>query len=254
MLWVQRMTFFLGRMIFWMLLLPVLVGLVLTLSYEHYTAALVFLVLTVIILYIGLVRIRIPANSLVLRDGKVVFFIPEKTVRDRFDFASRGQTIVQLPVFNLLDRPYKLEFYFPDPKGGLNCCRLSLTLGYIMDETGWQRAYDHFVVLQDRMSLEVKRQLFRSAAQLALPRPPQGEEGMEGYLKPIVAELNGALQNMGLKIKDASCTFTAGSTLVRFVAGEQEIVEKAVVPVGAARDETPPAQETPGISKREAEH
>lgn len=57
-----------------------------------------FLVLSVFILYKGLIRIKIPKNSAVLHDDKVVFFIPEKTERDRFDFASRGQTIIQFPV------------------------------------------------------------------------------------------------------------------------------------------------------------
>ena len=147
MLWVQRTTWVLGRLIFWMLLLPVLLGLVLTLSYEHYTAALIFLVLAVIVLYFGLVRIRIPGNSLVLREGKAVFYIPERTVRDRFDFASRGQTIVQLPHFGLLDRPYRLEVFAPDNHGGLTSLRLTLSLGYIMDLTGWQRVYDHYAVL-----------------------------------------------------------------------------------------------------------
>jgi hypothetical protein len=240
MLWVQRTTRVLGRMIFWMLLLPMLTGLVFTLSYEHYTAALVFLVLSVIVLYVGLVRIRIPANSVVVRDGKVIFYIPEKTVRDRFDFASRGQTIVQLPHFGLLDRPYKLEMFSPDTGGGLNCWRLSFSLGYIMELSGWQRAYDHYVAFQDRMSLAASTQLFKSAGELAWPAPPQGEEEVEEYLKPIVAELNRGLENLGLKIEDASCTFSTAPTLVRFVAAEQEIVEKAAVPGGGSREEAGP--------------
>ena len=194
------------------------------------------MVLCVLVLYKGLIRLKIPANSLVVRDGKVVFFIPEKTVRDRFDFASRGQTIVQLPHYGLLDRPYKLEIFSPDNKGGLNSCRLSLNLGYIMELTGWQRAYDNFVLYQDKLSLEVKRQLFKSSAHLAWPLPLHGEEDMEEYLKPIVAELNLGLENLGLKIEEATCTFTAGPTLVRFVAAEQEIVEKAVVSGGASRE------------------
>jgi hypothetical protein len=231
---IQKLIWFLGRMIFYMLLVPLLIGLVYALSHDQWTAALVFLVLFVLVLYKGLIRLTIPANSVVVRDGKVVFYIPEKTIRDRFDFASRGQTIVQLPHFALLDRPYKLEIFSPDTRGGLNSCRLSLTLGYIMDQTGWQRAYDHYVVLQDRMSLAVRRELFKSSARLAWPSPPHGEEGMEEYLKPIVAELNSGLENLGLKIEGATCTFTAGPTLVRFVAAEQEIIEKAAVAGGAS--------------------
>jgi hypothetical protein len=230
------MIWLLKRMIFYMLLLPLLVGVAYTLSHQQWTPALIFMVLCVIVLYKGLIRLKIPANSLVVRDGKVVFFIPEKTVRDRFDFVSRGQTIVELPHFNLLDRPYKLEIFSPDNKGGVNSCRLSLNLGYIMDLTGWQRAYDNFVLYQDNLSLEVKRQLFRSSARLVWPSPLQGEEDMEEYLKPIVAELNLGLENLGLKIEAATCRCTAGPTFVRFVADEQETVEKAVAPGGASQE------------------
>jgi len=238
---IQRMIQVLGRLIFYMLLLPLLGGLVYTLSHGQLVAALVFLVLCVIVLYFGLIRMRIPAHSLVVRDGKVVFFIPEKTVRDRFDFASRGQTIVQLPHYGLLDRPYRLEIFSPDGAEGLRSCRLSLTLGYIMDLTGWQRAYDHYVTLQDRMSLAVRTQLFRSATHLEAPVPVPGEENRKELLQPIVDELNRGLENLGLRIKDAACAFTAGPALVRFVAGEQEIVEKAAAAGGAPREGAGPA-------------
>lgn len=235
-MWLQRMIWILGRMIFYMLLLPLLIGIVYTLSHDQWLAALIFMVLCVLVLYKGLIRLKIEANSLVVRDGKVVFFIPEKTVRDRFDFASRGQTIVQLPHFGLLDRPYKMEIFSPDNKGGLNSCRLSLNLGYVMELTAWQRAYDNFVRYQDKLSLVVKRQLFKSSAHMVWPLPWQGEEEMDEYLKPIVAELNLGLENLGLKIEEATCKFTAGPTLVRFVAAEQEIVEKAVLPGGASQE------------------
>ena len=114
---VELMIRFLGRIIFYLLLIPILIGLVYTLAHDQWRAALIFMVLGVLVLYKGLVRINIPANSLVVRDGKVVFLIPEKSVRDRFDFASRGQTIVPLPHYGLLDRPHKLEIFSPDNKG-----------------------------------------------------------------------------------------------------------------------------------------
>ena len=224
-----------------MLLVPLLLGIVYTLSHDQWTAALVFLVLFVLVLYKGLIRLTIPAHSVVVRDGKVVFFIPEKSVRDRFDFASRGQTIVQLPHYGLLDRPYKLEIFSPDTQGGVNSCRLSLTLGYIMELTGWQRVYDNFALYQDRLSLAVKSQLFKSSARLSWPSPlpVEGESGE--YLKPIVAELNRGLEDFGLNIEEATCTFTAGSTLVRFVAAEEEIVEKAVVSGSTSQEGAGPA-------------
>ena len=235
-MWIQRIIWILGRLIFYMLLIPLLIGLVYTLSHDQWTAALIFMVLFVLVLYKGLVRLKVPANSVVVRNGKVVFFVPEKSVRDRFDFTSRGQTIVQLPHYGLLDRPYKLEIFSPDTKGGLYSCRLSLNLRYIMELAGWQRAYDNFVLYQDKLSLVVKRQLFKSSAHLVWPLPSQGEEDREEYLKPIVAELNRGLEDLGLKIEAAACTFTAGPTLVRFVAAEQEIMEKAVVSGGASSE------------------
>ena len=228
-MWVQRMIWLLGRMIFYMLVVPLLVGIVYTLSHEQWVVALILMVLCVIVIYMGLIRVRIPANSLVVRNGTVVFHIPEKTVRNRFDFVSRGQTIIQLPRYGLLDRPYKLEIFSPDGTGGLLSCRLSLTLVYIMEMTGWQRAYDNYVQHQEGLSLEIRRKLFKSSARLAWPSPPHGDDEMEEYLKPIVAELNHGLENLGMKIEEATCTFTAGRNLVRFVAAEQEIVEKTEI-------------------------
>jgi hypothetical protein len=227
-MWVQRLIWFLGRTIFYMLLLPLLIGMIYTLSHGQLLAALIFIVLFVIVLYIGLIRVRIPANSFVVRNGKVVFFIPEKTVRDRFDFVSRGQTIVQLPSYALLDRPYRMEIFSSDNRGAVKSCRLSLNLGYIMELTGWQRAYDNFVRYQDQLPLAVKRQLFNSSAQMVWMSSLEGEEDMNEYLKPIVAELNRGLENLGLKIEKVTCTFSTGPTLARIVADEQEMVEKPV--------------------------
>jgi hypothetical protein len=236
-MWIQRLIWLLGRMIFWMLLIPLLIGIIYTLTHDQLRIALVLLVLCVLVLYKGLIRITIQANSLAIRDGKVVYFLPEKTVRDRFDFASRGQTIIQLPHYNLLDRPYKMEIFSPDYKEGLRSCRLSLNLEYVMELPALQRAYDNYVRYQDQLILEVKKQLFRSAAQIVWPLfPLPGEEDLAEYLKPIVAELNFGLENLGLKIKEATCKFTAGPTLVRLVAAEQEIVEKAALSDGASQE------------------
>ncbi|NJD91580.1 MAG: hypothetical protein FIA91_08715 [Geobacter sp.] len=225
---VQKMIAILGRLIFYMLLIPLLVGVIYTLSNDQWLAALILMILSALVLYKGLIRLKIPANSLVVRDGKVVFFIPEKTVRDRFDFASRGQTIIQMPHFGLLDRPYKLEIIVPDSTGGLGSCQLSLNLGYSLELPALQRAYDNFVLYQDQLSLVVKRQLFKSSADMPLPAPLPNNEDAAEYLKPLVAELDLGLENLGLKIETAACKFTSGQRLVRFVAVEQEIVEKSV--------------------------
>ena len=226
-MWIQRMIRLLGRLIFYMLLLPLLAALVYTLSHEQGLAAVIIMVLCVLVLYKGLIRLHILENSVAVRDGKVALFFPEKTVRNRFDFASRGQTVIQLPHFGLLDRRFKLEIFSPDTKGALNSCRLSVDLDYIMELPACQRAYDKFVLYQDTLPLEVRRQLLQSAAHLGWPFPLLGEGDREEYLKPVVAELNRGLEDFGLKIEEATCTFTAGPTLVRFVAAEQEMVENS---------------------------
>lgn len=226
---IQRIIWVVGRILFYALLLLLLVVVIYTLSHDQWLAGLIFGVMFILALYKGLICIKIPAYSLVVRDGKVVFLIPEATVRNRFDFVSRGQTIVELPHYGLLDRPYKLEIFSPDNEGGLYSCRLSLDLDYLMEPTAWQRAYDSFVLHQERLSLEVRRLLLKSSArQVCRPAPLQGEEAMQEYLKPLVAELNLGLESVGLIIEKANCSFTAGSTLVRFVAAEQEILEKGV--------------------------
>ena len=228
-MWIQRMIWVLGRILFYTLLILLLVVVIYTLSHDQLLGGLISGVIFILVLYKGLICLKIPANSLVVRDGKVVFFIPEQTVRNRFDFVSRGQTIVELPHYGLLDRPYTLEIFSPDNEGGLYSCRLSLHLNYLLEPAAWQRAYDSFVVHQDRLSLEVKRLLLRSSAQLVCHSVPlQGEEAMQEYLKPLVEEFNLGLESVGLKIVEANCSFTAGSTLVRFVAAEQEILEKAI--------------------------
>jgi hypothetical protein len=175
----------------------------------------------------GVVCISIPANSLVLREGKVVFLIPEKVIRNRFDFVSRGQTIYTLPLYSLLDHPYKLEIFSPDNEEGLYACRLSLHLGYDTELTALQRAYDSILLHQEWLKFEVTRLLLKSMAHLVCPQVSlQNEEAMQEYLKPLVAELNHGLESVGLKIVEASCSFTAGPTLVRFVASEQTIFER----------------------------
>ena len=226
---IQRLVWLLGRIMFYTLLLLLLVAVIYAFSHDKFLAGLVFGVIFILVLYKGLICITIPAYSVVVSEGKVAFFIPEKTVRNRFDFVSRGQTVVELPQYGLLDRSYKLEIFFPDGDGGMYACRLSLDLDYLMEPAAWQRAYDSFVLHQDRLSLEVRRLLLKSSAGLVCrPAPLQGEEATQEYLKLLVAELNLGLESVGLKIDEAKCSFTAGSMLARVVAAEQELLEKAV--------------------------
>jgi hypothetical protein len=215
-----------------MLLLTSLILLIYTLANQMLTAATIFLVVSTMILYFGLIRIRIPANSVAVRDGKVVYCIPEKSVRNRLDFYTRGQTIVELPHFNLLDRPYKLEIVSPDTEGGVTACRLTITLGYIMDMEGLQRAYDKYIRHPEKLSLVVKKELLRSASRMALPCRVPGEAEREEYLKPVIVELDRALEPLGMKIKEATCTFTVGPTVVHLVTTEQEMMEQEAAPGG----------------------
>jgi len=226
---IQRIIWLVGRVLFYALLFLLLVAVIYTLSHDQLLVGLIFGVMYILALHSGRIRLRIPAYYVVGRDGRVVFFIPERTVRNRFDFVSRGQTIVELPHFGLLDRPYKVEIFSPDREGGLVSCRLSLDLDYRMEPAAWQRAYDSFVRHQERLPMEVRRLLLKSSAGLACrPVPLQDEEAMQEYLKPLVAELDLGLESVGLKIDEARCTFSAGPALARFVAAEQELVEKVV--------------------------
>lgn len=226
---IQRMIWLVGRVLIYALLILLLAVVIYTLSNDQFLAGLISGILFILALYKGLICLKIPADSVVVSAGKVVFFIPETTVRNRFDFVSRGQTIVELPHYGLLDRPYKVEIFSPDSDGSLHACRLSLHLDYLKEPLAWQRAYDSFVLHQARLPLEVKRLLLKSSAHLVCrPVSLQGEEAIQEYLKPIVAELNLGLENVGLKIEEATCSFSTGSTLVRFVAAEQEILEKGI--------------------------
>jgi len=226
---IQKITRILGRLIFYTLLLILMGVVIYTLATEKWLASLISGILFLLLLYKGLIRQKIPGSSILVHDGKVVSFIPEKTVCNRFDLVTNGQTIVELPRYGLLDRPYKLELFAPDKADGLYSCRLSMQLEYDLEPAALQRTFDCFLLYQEKMQWEVKRVLMKSSASLVCRRVPlEGEESMQEYLKPIVAELNSGLESVGLKIEEASCIFTAGSSLVRFVAAEQEVLEKAV--------------------------
>jgi hypothetical protein len=226
---IQQIVRVLGRILFYSLLFLLLILVIFTLSHDQWLAGLITLTMFILVLYRGLIRLKIRAYSVVVRNDKVVFFIPETTVRNRFDFASRGQTIVELPHYGLLDRPYTLEIFSPDSEGGVCSCRLSLRLDYLMEPAAWQRAYDSYVKHQERLSLEVRRLLLACSGTLVCrPISEQGEEAMQEHLKPMVAEFNRGLESVGLKVEEAHGSYTAGSTLVRFIAAEQEKLEKKV--------------------------
>ena len=226
---IQRFIWLIERVAVYTILFLLLAVVIYTLAHDLWIGALVFGILFIAALYKGLICIKIPAFSVVVHNGTVVFFMTEKSVRNRFDFVSRGQTIVELPYYGVLDRAYKLEIFSPAGDGTLSCCRLSLHVDYLLEESAWQKAYDSFVKHQERLSLEVRRILAKSSEQLVcLPVPLEGEEAVKEYLQPIIAELDLGLESIGMKIEEATCTFSSGPTLVRFVSGEQEVMEKLI--------------------------
>jgi len=52
------------------------------------------------------------------------------------------------------------------------------------------------------------------------------EGAMREYLTPIVAQLNRALESVGLEVVDVQCSFTEGPTHARLLGADQQEVEK----------------------------
>ena len=225
----QRFIRLLWRILFYVVLFLLLFAVIFSLAQEHWRTSLVAMVILILTIYKGLICLKVTANSVVVRDGKVVFYVPETVIRNRFDFVTRGQSIVELPEYQLLDRPFKVEIFSPGSEGTVNSCRLSLRFSYLMQPAAWQRAYDCFVEYQDRLPMAVRKLLLKSCDRMVL-RPPAmiGEDAMRKYLTPIASALNFELESFGLEVVDVTCSFTAGSSLVRLVAAEQEIVNKGV--------------------------
>jgi len=223
----HRAVRFVNRFTIYVVLFVLLVIVIFARVYEQWLISMIVMVVFFLALYKGLVRLTILTNSVVVRGGKVVFFVPETIVRNRFDFVSRGQSIVELPEYQLLDRPFKMEIFFPGREGTVWCCRLSLRLAYPMQTAAWQHAYDSFVEHGERLPLEVKKLLQKSCADMELRPVAITDEGaMREYLTPIVAQLNRALESVGLEVVDVQCSFTEGPTHARLLGADQQEVEK----------------------------
>ena len=226
---IQQLVQLMGRILFYVFLLLLLILVISALVRELWLTSVFTLGMLIFLIYKGLIRLKIPEKSVVVRDGTVVFFIPETTVRNRFDFISRGQSIVQLPDYGLLDRPFKLEIFFPGSEGRVCTCRLSLRFGYLMQPAAWQRAYDKFVEHQDGLPAAVRIQLMKSCERIVLrPVVIAGDDAMREYLRPVVSALNLELESFGLEVVEVKCSCSEGSSLARFVAAEQEFLEKGL--------------------------
>ena len=226
---IQRFIWLLGRIAFYSIFVLLSFVVIFSLAHEQWLISLAAMAILVIAIYKGLICLKVPANSVVVRDGTVVFYVPRTITRNRFDFVTRGQSIVELPEYQVLDRPFKVEIFFPGSEGTVHSCRLSLRLFYLMQPAAWQKAYDCFVEYHERMPMAVRKLLVKSGDGLVL-RPPAetGEDALRRFLAPIVSALNLELESIGLEVVDVRCSFTAGSSLARLVASEQEILDKGV--------------------------
>jgi len=223
----QRFVWFVDRFVIYLVLILLSAVIIIGLTYEVWLLSLIGGILFLFALYKGLIRLKILRNSVVVRHGRVFFFVPETTVRDRIDFITRGQSIVNLPEYQLLDRPFKVELFFPGHEGRVCSCRLSLRFAYLMQPIAWQRAYDSFVTHGERLPQEVKRLLLQSCDLLELRSAAStSEDGLREYLTPVLSILNKGLEGVGLEVADIQCSFTEGSTLARYLAGEQQEFEQ----------------------------
>jgi hypothetical protein len=226
---IQRFIWLLHRFTFYSTLILLLLVVIFTLAYQYWWISLVALVILTLTIYKGLIRLKVSANSVVVRDGTVVFYVPRTIIRNRFDFVMRSQSIVELPEYQLLDRPYKMELFFSGSEGTVHSCRLSLRFFYLMQPAAWQRAYDGFIKYHERLPMAVRKLLLKSCDRMVL-RPPTttGEDDMRRFLTPVVSALNLELESLGLEVVEVQCSFTAGPSLTRLVASEQEILDKDV--------------------------
>lgn len=223
----QRFVWFVDRFMIYVVLFVLSIAILFALTYEMWLLSLIAGVMFLFALYKGLIRVKVFRNSVVVRQGQVFFFVPETTVRDRFEFVSRGQSIVQLPEYQLLDRPFKVELFFSGREGSVCSCRLSLRFAYRMQPVAWQRAYDSFVAHGERLPQEVKRLLLRSCDLLDLQNSAiPGEDTIREYLSPLVSHLNLGLAEVGMEVVDVQCSFVEGLTLARYLAGDQQDCEK----------------------------
>ncbi|RNC65454.1 MAG: hypothetical protein ED859_17500 [Desulfuromonadales bacterium] len=223
----HRVVWFVNRFTIHVVLFVLFVVVALALALQQWWLSIVVMVIFALVLYKGLIRLKILPNSVVVRDGKVVFFVPEKTVRNRFDFVSRGQSIVELPEYQLLDRPFNVEIFYPGREGTVCSCRLALLLAYPMLPAAWQRAYESFMAHGDDLPLEVKKVLLKGCAQIELqPLIQTDEDTVREYLKPVVSRLNRALESVGLEVTDVRCSFMEGPTLARLLGADQQDMEK----------------------------
>lgn len=209
---IQKLTWFLERTLYYTLLLLTLAAVIYSFATEKMMAGVVALIFTMGVVHKGFARITIPAKSVLVRDGRVVFFAQEKTTLNRFDIISSGQKVVTLPVYGVFDRPYQLAIFFPSGDS-VTSCLVTLRLAYGTELPALQCAYDSFVLHENRFADEVKRLLTETALGIAFSDVP--EQGDGDRLAPVVAGLNGGLAAIGVEIADASCSFENGRMLAR---------------------------------------
>ncbi len=211
---IQKLTWFLERTLYYALLLLTTGAVIISFASDKPVAGLIALILMMAVIHKGFARITIPAKSVVVAGEKVVLFVPEKAVLNRFDIISRGQSIVTLPVYGVFDRPYNLELFVTNGEY-VTSCLLTLKLAYGTDLAAWQCAYDSFIHHENRLADAVRSQLREAASGLSLGSVPEQRDENQEFLEPIVAVLNGSLASMGIEVKETGCSFEQGRMLVR---------------------------------------
>lgn len=211
---IQKLTWILERTLYYTLLFLTLAAVIYSFANDYPIGGLISLILMMAVIHKGFANITIPANSVAVKDNNVVFLVPEKSVMKRFDFVSRGQHIVTLPVYGVFDRSYRLEFFVPEGEK-VASCQLTLRLGYGTEREMLQCAHDTFIRHESRFADEVRNRLLQAAAGVSFEQISQRKDSTEEYLEPVVAKLNAGLAPIGIEIKEASSSFESGKVLVR---------------------------------------
>lgn len=212
---IQKLTWLLERTLYYALLLLTVGAVIISFASDKPVAGLIALILMMAVIHKGFARITIPAKSVVVAGDRVVLFVPEKAVLNRFDIISRGQSIVMLPVYGVFDRPYNLELFIAKGEQ-VTSCLLTLKLAYGEDLTAWQYAYDSFISYENRFSDAIKSQLRQAASSLTLDTIPEQSDGNhQEFTEPIVTALNSSLASLGVEVKETSCSIETGKMLVR---------------------------------------
>ena len=78
----QRFFWFVNRFMTHLVLIALSAVIIAAITNEKWQLSLIFGILFLFTLYKGLIRLKIPKNSVVVCQGRVFFFVPDATVRN----------------------------------------------------------------------------------------------------------------------------------------------------------------------------